>query len=225
MKTQLAACFVGLMPMLILAQNEFPTAAIHPPAMTNSMSFATNQPARARLSPWASEVAKLAEADIDEDVILTFIDNSGTFNLDADQIIRLRELGVANQFVTAMIQHDADVISGMRPLTISSAPPAATIQFVLAAKDDSAKEKNSKNSTGLFDTEPETIGAPPDEDYENLAQQLDAADSFAQNSQSQNSRQPLYRVRQPYPEAVTAPILVFKAAGVTPNTLIIRFSQ
>lgn len=57
-------------------------------------------------SPLA-QVIKLTQADIDQGIILTFVTNSiGTFNLDSDRIIYLADLGVPNELVTAMMQHD-----------------------------------------------------------------------------------------------------------------------
>jgi len=79
-------------------------------------------PANLNLSPWASEVVKLAEAGIEDTVLLSFIENSGTFNLGADQIIYLNDLGVPSHVVTAMLQHDTQITSGIRMLTISSEP-------------------------------------------------------------------------------------------------------
>ena len=86
-------------------------------------------------SPWVDEVERLTKAGIDEGVILSYVINSaGTFNLTADQIVRLKNIGVSPQVVNAMIQHDPELISGARPLTAGSPPslPAA-FQAALAA--------------------------------------------------------------------------------------------
>ena len=80
------------------------------------------QPPKIRLSPWTSEIVKLAESGIDEDVILSFIENSGTFNLSADQIVYLNDLGLSSELITAMLRHDQEIISGLRPLTTASEP-------------------------------------------------------------------------------------------------------
>jgi hypothetical protein len=36
-------------------------------------------------------------------------------------------------------------------------------------------------------------------------------------------KQEFYRVREPFPEQVTPPIIVFKGASMAPNTLLIQF--
>jgi len=92
-------------------------------------------PAALQFSPWVFEVQRLTQAAVDEGVVLSYVTNTaGTFNLTADQIVYLKNLGVSPQVITAMLLHDQDLISGARPLTASSAPPApSTMQAALAA--------------------------------------------------------------------------------------------
>jgi hypothetical protein len=57
-------------------------------------------------SPLA-QVVRLAQSGVDESVILAYINNSSSaFNLTPDQIIYLKDLGLPNDAVTAMIQRD-----------------------------------------------------------------------------------------------------------------------
>ncbi len=57
-------------------------------------------------SPLA-QVVRLAQAGVNESVILAYINNSGSpFNLATDQIIYLKDLGLPDDAVTAMIQRD-----------------------------------------------------------------------------------------------------------------------
>ncbi|HEY5232173.1 MAG TPA: DUF6600 domain-containing protein [Verrucomicrobiae bacterium] len=54
-----------------------------------------------------AQVVRLAQTGVNEAVILAFINNSGSpFNLTADQIIYLKDLGLPDDAVTAMIQRD-----------------------------------------------------------------------------------------------------------------------
>src|SRR5512141_197870 len=46
------------------------------------------------LSGWVAEFVKLAQAGLEPNVLLSFIDTAGTFNLTADQIIYLHDIGV-----------------------------------------------------------------------------------------------------------------------------------
>ena len=72
-------------------------------------------------SPLA-QVIRLTQAGVDQSVVQTFIANaSGTFNLDSDKIIYLRDVGVPNEVVTAMIQHDQQ----LRQQAAAANPPPA----------------------------------------------------------------------------------------------------
>jgi hypothetical protein len=57
-------------------------------------------------SPLA-QVIQLAQAGVDESVIMTYITNStSTFNLDPEKIIYLKDIGLPNGVATAMMQRD-----------------------------------------------------------------------------------------------------------------------
>ena len=61
-----------------------------------------------KLSPAAQELVKLHESMVGESVILTFVDHSTyPFNLTADQIVYLQDIGVTEEVLSAMIQRDA----------------------------------------------------------------------------------------------------------------------
>lgn len=80
-----------------------------------------------------AQVVKLVQNGVDASLIKTFIANSGSdFNLDAEQIISLTDLGVPADIVNAMMQHDKAVSAaptatpapGTAPET---APPTAPV--------------------------------------------------------------------------------------------------
>jgi len=76
----------------------------------------------ANMSPGVDEVARLAQGGVSEDVIIAYIQKyPGGFNVTADQIVYLNDLGVTSNVVTAMLKHDG--VSG--PAPASTAPPAA----------------------------------------------------------------------------------------------------
>ena len=77
-----------------------------PPA--EKMTVTTQTPDPMKLSPTALELVKLHESMVDESVILTFVDHSKyPFNLTADQIVYLQDIGVIEEVLSAMIQRDA----------------------------------------------------------------------------------------------------------------------
>ena len=71
------------------------------------VSPAAAPPENVNLTASAADVLKLAQAGVDESVMLSFVTNSpSTFNLDPDSIVYLNDTGVPGTVVTAMIQHD-----------------------------------------------------------------------------------------------------------------------
>src|SRR5688572_20303794 len=61
-----------------------------------------------KVSPALEEILKLAQAGVSEEVMLAYITNSTTFfNVTSDAIVYLNDLGVANNVITALIQHDS----------------------------------------------------------------------------------------------------------------------
>jgi hypothetical protein len=64
----------------------------------------------------------MAQSGVDESVIVSYINNSGTpFNLTSDQIIYLKDLGLPNDAVTAMMQRDQQL-----GVTATAQTPTAT---------------------------------------------------------------------------------------------------
>ncbi|HEU0040377.1 MAG TPA: DUF6600 domain-containing protein, partial [Verrucomicrobiae bacterium] len=64
-------------------------------------------PSSIKASSPLAEVIKLAQAGVDDVVMLTFITNStSTFGLSSDEIIYLNDIGVPNNVVTTIIEHD-----------------------------------------------------------------------------------------------------------------------
>ena len=105
------------------------------------------------LSPWFYEIERLTQAGVEEAVVLSYINNSaGTFNLTADQVISLKNLGVSPQVISAMLEHDRELISGERPLTASAPPPLPpAVQAALDA---------SFHTTGPASAQPATLATP-----------------------------------------------------------------
>ncbi|HWX21012.1 MAG TPA: DUF6600 domain-containing protein [Candidatus Binatia bacterium] len=75
------------------------------------------------LSPAAAEVLQLGQAGTSEDVILAYIQNSQAgFNLSADQILYLRDVGISSSAITAMLNRD-NALRGQPPAYGQTAPP------------------------------------------------------------------------------------------------------
>jgi len=106
--------------------NAADTVSYAPPPVTMNPSVATTQGAPtvpANIDPQSplAEVIKLAQAGVGESVIQSYIANSGTpFNLDSDQIIYLRDLGLSDATVNAMLQRDQTLGA---PAPVATTPP------------------------------------------------------------------------------------------------------
>ena len=62
------------------------------------------------LSRPAAEIVRMAQAGVEENVMLSFVTNSsGTFGLSADAIVYLNDLGISSALITSMIQHDQTI--------------------------------------------------------------------------------------------------------------------
>ncbi len=105
------------------------------PALTNLVEaqvvpISTNQPvpAKVQLTPAAAELLKLANSGVDQSVMLAYVTNStSTFNLSAEEIIYLNDLGVPGPVVTAMIQRDQVLKAEGRAALLSSSPPVTSL--------------------------------------------------------------------------------------------------
>ena len=76
------------------------------------------------LSPGAAEVVRLAGSGVSDDVVLAYIQNSqATFNLAADDVLYLKDIGLSPQVTSAMLNHDSMLRNQAQQYA-----PAATVQ-------------------------------------------------------------------------------------------------
>src|SRR5438105_4984702 len=70
------------------------------------------------LSPGVTEAIRLAESGVGDDVVVAYIQNSqATFNLSADHVLYLKDLGLSSAIVTAMLNHDSGIRAQTQPST------------------------------------------------------------------------------------------------------------
>ncbi len=106
-------------------------------APVTPVSMEKTVPPNVKPTPAVSEVIQLAQSGVDEGVMLAFVANSsGTFNLRADEIIYLNDIGIPGNVVTAMIGRDEQLkqlsVSGM---TTAAPPPGPTADQAPAMAD------------------------------------------------------------------------------------------
>jgi len=87
-----------------------PTSPLAPQSVSSSQSSAPAVEAvPATLSPGITEVAKLYQSNVGEEILLAYINNYGpAFNATADEILYLNDLGVSDNVVTAVIKHQGN---------------------------------------------------------------------------------------------------------------------
>jgi hypothetical protein len=201
------------------------------PAPKVPIPEAAAKPAKLPLTGWSFEVARLVQADVEDSITLTFITNSaGTFNLGAEQIITLRDLGVSNELLQAMLAHDQEIASGTRDVFASTAPlPSQVLPFVLAP--GAAKAETSDPQVTGVATTPSNLNLVPVTPVESVSAApvtVSAEDAPVMMptrvcSRKQAESTEVYRVREPNAVQLTAPILVWKGQGRVPNTMVLVF--
>jgi hypothetical protein len=111
-----------ILGLLVLHSPLNAPAQTAPSASDNATTASALPPNIYPTSPLA-QVIRLTQAGVDESVIMTYVTNSpSTFNLDSDKIIYLRDLGLPNDVVTAMMQRDQALQQQMASTTYQ--PPA-----------------------------------------------------------------------------------------------------
>ncbi len=85
-----------------------------------------------QVSANVAEVLKLAHAQVNDDVIVAFVGSSKrTYILGANEIVYLRQQGVSDRVITAMLDHHAQLAevrtASASPIQSNPAPAAATI--------------------------------------------------------------------------------------------------
>jgi hypothetical protein len=83
--------------------------------------------ATVHLSYGVADVVKLSEARVGEDAIVAFIANSGaTYNLSVNEIIYLKNRGLSDRVITAMLEQRQKVAAAAAPSAPAASPAPAT---------------------------------------------------------------------------------------------------
>src|SRR5690348_7828364 len=80
-----------------------PSSAV--PATAVQQSNPQISAASTPLPPQLNEVARMAEAGVDENVILSYVDKSPGVAVTASDVVALHDRGVSLTVITAMLQH------------------------------------------------------------------------------------------------------------------------
>ncbi len=140
--TWLAIIFLLLSGMvgLVLAQTEnagpaMPLAGAEPGSgnpvtSTEEAASATEQPVEAErvdgklVSPGLAEIVKLAQSNLDEKVVIAFIENSNVpYQPTSEELLYLNDIGLSPNVVTALIKRGKVLREEAKPI-VGNAPPA-----------------------------------------------------------------------------------------------------
>jgi len=110
----------ALLPQVVPAQEASATGSASPAAVAPAVA----QPAGvdpAKLPYGVADVVKLAKAQVSEDVIITYVQNSGTaYNLNPNEIVYLRDQGVSDHVINIMLDQRRNLAA-----SLTQTPPAA----------------------------------------------------------------------------------------------------
>jgi hypothetical protein len=131
LQTMLAAMAVA---GLVLSASTAP--AQDSSAAKTAQPVAVNAP-MPQLSYGVSQIVKLAQAKVSEDTIIAYINNSrNSYGLTADQIIYLRQQGISDAVLTAMLNQPKTALASTAGTgQVSTATVAPTVTYVQTAPD------------------------------------------------------------------------------------------
>ncbi len=155
----------------VSSPDPLPTNALPAEAVPIGQPVNTNwvAPANVKLSPAASEVAKLAQAGVDSSVMLAFVTNSpNTFRLEADDIVYLNDIGMSSDVVSAMIHHDQNVrgasVSGAVAASPATPAPDQSVWAAQSTTNANVWQQPVSEPAPAAQVEAPTLPPPPPEE-------------------------------------------------------------
>ena len=130
------------------------TKAPSPPAPAPTSAEQTPQPSKqatSTIAPQLAEVTRMAQAGVNENVILTYIDKSPGFTLSANDVVTLHDRGVSLTVITAMLQHPPLTQLAQAP-TPPASPAAATLTLSKGANQPVFYPTPARETVPLTDT-------------------------------------------------------------------------
>jgi hypothetical protein len=126
-------------------------ASTSPPPLTQDdpPAVAAREPTLpSDLSPGLSEIIKLAQAHVEESVILAYVKNSGqVFSPSADEILYLSDLGLSQDVIGAIVRTAPPAATPQNPQIIATAPAPAS---PLAGPPAAVSQPDSASGASVF---------------------------------------------------------------------------
>ncbi len=112
-----------------------------------------------------NDVVSLSKSGVDPSIVLAFIRNSpGPFEPSADEIIKLRDMGVSTPVLTAMLQRGAEVRDQAHAAAMAAAPDANTSPAqapVITETPPNTPSDGSDNTAQPHRMSLMSVGTPP----------------------------------------------------------------
>jgi hypothetical protein len=176
-----------------------------------------------KLSHDTTQVIQLTQSGIDESVVLSYIRNLGAFNLVADHIIYLNDVGVSSRIVNAMLAHDREITSRQDSSTSTNnlvpslnVPVAADASLSHAQNLIGTAQTVAAMDKHCHGTVPQSVNVSTDAQATALSE-IESSKRAPVTSAKPSLFQPttekrkaLYPVREPYPVELTVPIVLLE---------------
>ena len=205
------ARIVGLLftvawPLVSLAQNHLSnTNSVKPgEAVLNTTPLPQQYPPTAPLSRPTSEVVRLIQSGVDENVLLSFIARAGRFDLSVDQVIYLNDLGAPSKIAKAMLAHDWEITPHSQRTNLTSgmvSSPAPSTE-----RDGVQQANQMQVSMGQVLAGTESQSVKLGETTTTSKPQFPLTNSVGP-IQPPIKKRILYPIREPYPVELTTPIV------------------
>jgi hypothetical protein len=115
----------------------------------------------ASLSPGAAEVVRLATSGVGDEVVLAYIKNSqAAFNLSAEDVLYLKDIGLSSEVTSAMLNHDSALRGQAQQYAPAAAPAPAPAPAAAPAPAPAPAPTVAAAPTPVYVTAP-----PPDVAY------------------------------------------------------------
>jgi len=178
-----------------------------------------------RLSHSTTEVVRLTQSGVDEGVVLSFVESSGTFHLTADQIVYLSDLGAPARVIQAMLARDRENLARLgrstnatqNPLSVREEPMGSPVEKSLETE---LINKSSPVTAPAIQAMAVATDAPAAQNLntseipqasaaetEMLKQKLRALEKLSRPQNAPTKQKVFYPVREPYAVELTAPIV------------------
>ena len=96
--------------LLVAAPETKQSEATNPPIAPGQRTAVTQAAQRTKFTFGVDEVAKMYQRGVETDVIVNYIESSSVpYHPNAEEIVRLHDLGMPSQIITTLIRHGAKV--------------------------------------------------------------------------------------------------------------------